>query len=360
MRSNQKNSKDIGNAIFSLESEDGRLLSDSQAGPRTKKSGQAAPPASHSPKLEKGKWTETSATFGPLFEPLSPSADLQYSLESKLRARMAAYGSPEYELTWKNWDIVSGPPICALRASPRRWFPNAFIGWPRPTVNDAKNNASPSQFERNSDALNVMAVKLSGWVRPTTMDGSRGIKPPRPTDTGVPLSQQVGEILAGWTRPKTQTGGPNSKRKERGAGGPDLQELARQVMGWARPTAVTPTWWSGPLQNGWNAIEAEIERGGRKYRAQWRVKPGLSLLADGLPDFLAGLLAQNSYRQEIDDKEIKELIELAEKFQAKGLPGRVSAISGFGNAIVPQLAAEFIGAYMDLNDGPRRFTQRIT
>lgn len=27
-------------------------------------------------------------------------------------------------------------------------------------------------------------------------------------------------------------------------------------------------WWSGPLQVGWNAIQGEVERGGRKYRAQ--------------------------------------------------------------------------------------------
>jgi DNA (cytosine-5)-methyltransferase 1 len=66
-------------------------------------------------------------------------------------------------------------------------------------------------------------------------------------------------------------------------------------------------WWSGPLQVGRNCIEGEIERGGRKYRAQWRVKPGLPLLADGVP-------------------------------------GRVGALCGFGNAIVPQVAAEFIQA----------------
>lgn len=70
-------------------------------------------------------------------------------------------------------------------------------------------------------------------------------------------------------------------------------------------------WWSGPVQVGWNGCQAEIERGGRKYRAQWRIKPGLSLLA-------------------------------------YGIPGRVGRISGYGNAIMPQLAAEFISAYMEI------------
>lgn len=73
-------------------------------------------------------------------------------------------------------------------------------------------------------------------------------------------------------------------------------------------------WWSGPLQVGWNAIEAEVERGGRRYRAQWRIKPGVSLLAHGIP-------------------------------------GRVALLRGFGNAIVPELAAAFVAAYMDICEG---------
>lgn len=70
-------------------------------------------------------------------------------------------------------------------------------------------------------------------------------------------------------------------------------------------------WWSGPLQVGWNAIEAEIERGGRRYRAQWRIEPGVSLLAPGIPN-------------------------------------RVERLCGFGNAIVPQVAQVFIEAYLDV------------
>lgn len=69
-------------------------------------------------------------------------------------------------------------------------------------------------------------------------------------------------------------------------------------------------WWSGPLQVGRNAIEAEVERGGRKYRAQWRIKPGLSLLAHGIP-------------------------------------GRVDLLRGYGNAIIPQVAQVFIEAYLE-------------
>jgi DNA (cytosine-5)-methyltransferase 1 len=66
-------------------------------------------------------------------------------------------------------------------------------------------------------------------------------------------------------------------------------------------------WWDGPLQVGRNCIEGEVTGGGGKRRAQWLIKPGLSLLADGIPC-------------------------------------RVGRVSAYGNAIVPQVAAEFIRA----------------
>lgn len=36
---------------------------------------------------------------------------------------------------------------------------------------------------------------------------------------------------------------------------------------------------------------------------------------------------------------------------ANGLPGRVGLLRGYGNAIVPQVAAEFVSAWMDLHEG---------
>jgi DNA (cytosine-5)-methyltransferase 1 len=70
-------------------------------------------------------------------------------------------------------------------------------------------------------------------------------------------------------------------------------------------------WWSGPVQVGWNAIQGEVERGGRRYHAQWRIEPGVRIVANGVPC-------------------------------------RVGQLRAAGNAIVPQLAAEFISAYCDL------------
>lgn len=101
--------------------------------------------------------------------------------------------------------------------------------------------------------------------------------------------------------------GKNSGREETASG---CGIRGEDAVGLAAANSYHEHWWSGPLQVGWNCIEGEVDRGGRKFRAQWRVKPGLSLLADGIP-------------------------------------GRVAQLCGFGNAIVPQLAAQFIQAAVE-------------
>ena len=76
---------------------------------------------------------------------------------------MGANGSPLFVLTWKELDMPSGVPICALRASARR----------------------------------TSGSDCGSWVSPTAEDHRRGTRPARPTDTGIPLSQQV----ATWPTP---------------------------------------------------------------------------------------------------------------------------------------------------------------
>lgn len=70
-------------------------------------------------------------------------------------------------------------------------------------------------------------------------------------------------------------------------------------------------WWSGPLQVGWNCIAGQASAGSDAARTKWLTKPGLSLLAHGIP-------------------------------------GRVGRLRAYGNAIVPHVAAEFIKAYGEI------------
>lgn len=125
-------SLDIHNATFSPESADGVSRSRSLAGLSPCPSGRAHVPVSRFRSRDTGKPMPTNDTCGPLFTRSSKSASHQTSLESRLRTAMDTNGSPEFVLTWKEVDMRSGPPICALRASARRKSGSGFIGVPTP------------------------------------------------------------------------------------------------------------------------------------------------------------------------------------------------------------------------------------
>jgi hypothetical protein len=197
LKSSQKNLPNTDNATFSLESEVGHMPSASPAGQTMKQSGPDPARANLSQSQAKLKEWATSGTYGPLFIGSSPSANLQSSLASRLRARMAAHGSLEYELTWKELDMQSGPPICALRASARLTSDKDFTGFPSPRAEDSES----------------CGARISRGVADTLTAVAR---------------------LTGYPTPKTPTGGANSKREERGSGGADLQEIA-QTTGWHTP-----------------------------------------------------------------------------------------------------------------------------
>jgi hypothetical protein len=63
-------------------------------------------------------------------------------------------------------------------------------------------------MNRNARPLNE---QVTMWVSPTAEDGRRGNKPPRPWDTGVPLSQQVasGPVPSGSREPTEKPGALN-------------------------------------------------------------------------------------------------------------------------------------------------------
>ena len=107
----------------------------------TPASGPARPPANHSAPQENAKAPTTSATSGQHGTNSSRSAALQSCLENRLRALTDGAGSTLYALKWKHWDMPSGLPICALRASVRRTSGNASFGWPSPVKNDSKGSA---------------------------------------------------------------------------------------------------------------------------------------------------------------------------------------------------------------------------
>jgi len=70
-----------------------------------------------------------------------------------------------------------------------------LTGWPTPrTETGGPDNATtrPSGSKGTANLAGITAI--SGWPSPTAQDHSRGVKLPRPQDTGIPLSQRVAQI----------------------------------------------------------------------------------------------------------------------------------------------------------------------
>jgi hypothetical protein len=209
--SKQKNSLNTDNAIFSLESEVGHSLSASPASMTMKKSGQEAVPASPSPSQVKLKEWATSGTYGPLFIGSSPSAVLQSSLENKLRARVAAYGSLEYELTWKELDMPSGPPICALRASGRHIQDSGFTGWPTPDTNQRGGSQNPIKRKAGGHSVTLQdaASAFVGWATPQARDYFPAhtedyVKEKKMQGHGMANLNDQAAMFSGWATPSSQ------------------------------------------------------------------------------------------------------------------------------------------------------------
>ena len=235
--------EDIGNATSLQASAAGPTRCASPDGPTKNQCGPAHVPVSRFRSRGRDQAISTNDTSGPLFSTSSPSADLQRSLESRLRARMDLNGSPEYVLTWKAQDMPAGLPICALQASARRTSETGCSGWPTPVAND--DNKSPEAHlamkARMGEitSLQVMAKTVipSGWRSPNLVDAKGGN---RLGKGQVQLCHQV--PLVGWPTPvssladkgvRSLEGGPREAMRNKG---PDLAAVAC-LTGWATPRA---------------------------------------------------------------------------------------------------------------------------
>lgn len=164
----------------------------------------------------------TSGICGPLFSTSLPSAHLQSSLESKLRARLSSLGSTLYTLTWKPWNTPSGPSRFRLRASVRRTSVTEFTGWPTPKVTDT-NGPGNSTNRQGGMALHTCA-QLAGWPSPTACDSNRH---PSQEFTTPNITLNHAAVLSGWATPKACDGKGNAYEPE-----PDCRrvELRKQVI----------------------------------------------------------------------------------------------------------------------------------
>jgi len=190
--------------------------------------------ASHSVTPACAEELRTRATCGPLFAGLSPSTVLQSSLANRLQARMAANGSPEYVLTWKQWDIGSEPRICALRASARPISGNGCSGSPTPRANDAEKRGDVSIDPRNGL---VSSATLAGQPSPTAGDGKRGKAAfGKGNHSTASLS-----LLAGHPTPTTPSGGQTNPEGTSSTGKRPNGTKATVTLGNVSQLAGSPT-----------------------------------------------------------------------------------------------------------------------
>lgn len=149
-----------------------------------KESGQEVVRVSRLVRPESKEGQLTSGIYGPLFSGLSKSESLQSSLESRLRANLDVHGSPEYALIWKWWDMPSGLPICALRASKRLISGSESSGWPTPAANEyepkdvermRERRAECKAKKRNGNGFGLtLGQTIAGWNTPTGRDHHDG------------------------------------------------------------------------------------------------------------------------------------------------------------------------------------------
>ena len=187
--SNQKNSKDIRSITFSPGSADGASHCEAQDGPTLDLFSQEALPASHSAQQDAAEDMPTSDTLPRNGSGWSNPSGLLSSLASRLQPQSKkTTGSMIYSMNWKQKTTPRGRSYFQLVASGRRTSDSGF-GWLHGWV-----TASSRDWKDTSGMATAVAAGLSGWPSPTAQDHSRGVKPPRPHDTGIPLTQRVAQI----------------------------------------------------------------------------------------------------------------------------------------------------------------------
>jgi len=207
----------LPNVTFSQESASGHSPCVSQVGRMIGHVGQVHAPANRFQSLEKGLENQTNGIYGPSSPVLSRSVALQQFLENRLRRKLEGIGSALYALTWKSWDMQSGPPICALRASVRRMSGNDCIGWPTPAAQEFEIKDVGRMLERREE------VRAKGY-------NGNGF--------GMSLGMQAVAVCSGWPTPQARDtkGAPLHGPHDRGSKVPPLNEVCR-LAGWPTPNA---------------------------------------------------------------------------------------------------------------------------
>ncbi len=218
------------------------------AGPTTDLCGRAVAPVSRSPARGRVKVLPMSGISGPSGSGLSRSADLQRSLESRLKARLAGRGSTLYTLTWKEQVTPSGLRYSALRASVPRTSGTGSTGWPTPQAGTPAQAGYNEAGNTDSARRTVMlltghappseAHRMSGWPTPKAEDAeSTGFSAKRLAIGKIPdnLHSATKLLTVGWATPHASDHRPGHESRMMDTSRINLNDQSMQA-GWATPS----------------------------------------------------------------------------------------------------------------------------
>jgi len=149
----------------------GPTPSDKLGGPTTGPSGLVPRRANLSARQAKEKGLLTSGTYGLPGSGSSTSADLQSSLESRLRRNLEGLGSTLYRRTWKEWVTPSGRALFRLVVSARRTSGNGCSSWQSPKTGDTSATIHFPKRKGGGQPNLAHEAEMASWLTPKLPSG---------------------------------------------------------------------------------------------------------------------------------------------------------------------------------------------
>lgn len=205
-----------------------------------------------------------------------------------------------YRHTIKTKATPNGRNVMVIRASVLRTSATELTGWVSPSARDWKDSPGMATTAINPDGSKRSRVDqlprqaaMAGWPTPTLTDYSRGVKDPRPHDTGIPLTQMA--ALSGWATPSCSNDRAPQPAEMKRPDGSKRQQRLQDFAAITEPVRLTA---SGQMLTG---LDAGMESSGQLNPAHSRWLMGLPT---GWDDCAVMVMLSTRRRQKSSSKHV--------------------------------------------------------